>query len=279
MDFIRTALQPSDLDVVLMVAGKAKDREIYASLNQYPAEGKRLLVVRDAEKIKRWEPFADWQQESRLMPSSYVVFVSGESDFDTERPVHRLIVDKNGSMIRCAPPPDEVAVQWIQKRHEMHSDVALYLLERVGGGLALAGQTALKLGFFPVAPSCDLIDALVADSPSTSFVDSLIANKPQRALVALDELAESEYSKALGLLESRLDAMAKVYRAVARGQTPRDIAQSKIVPQFMVRLLYPHAKAYDVKVIHRRRGVLCLVDSHFRDGARIGIMEALCALW
>lgn len=125
VDFIRTALQPSDLDVVLMVAGKAKDREIYASLNQYPAEGKRLLVVRDAEKIKRWEPFADWQQESRLMPSSYVVFVSGESDFDTERPVHRLIVDKNGSMIRCAPPPDEVAVQWIQKRHEMHSEVTV----------------------------------------------------------------------------------------------------------------------------------------------------------
>lgn len=281
VDFIRGTLKLGDTEYAQLSALDTADRDIWGSLNQYPFQqgAVRLVLIRDAEAIKRWDPFLDWIAQRRLMPTTHVLFVSNEADFDEERPVHRAIVDMSGHMIRCNHLDEDQSVAWLQAQCSIHTGVAEYLLERVGGDLWKAKQCLWKIGLLTGDPNKEIIDVLAVESVADAFTDALVAGNRRRAITALEELPENDYSKAIGLLDSRIEALEKIHRAIKRGQGPREMSINRVMSPFLVRLLYPFAKSYDAPTVERRRQLLTLVDGYVREGARVGTMEGLCALW
>lgn len=283
VDHVRHTLSPADIDLVTLTAGEHKDREIWAAVNQYPAEtgAKRLTIVRDAERIKKWEPLEDWLANARLMPTSYVLFVSNEHEFNDERLAHRAIVDKGGSMVRCNHLDEDAALEWLRRiTPDLHIDVGLHLLERVGGDLRAAYDVLWKASLFSAgSPAKDVVTLLSQSSPADSFADALVAGKRDVAVQQLEELSPDEHLRTIGLLDSRLEALLILNRAARKGLGPREINANRLLNPFLTRILYPFAKSYDPATVDRRRALLTLVDGHAREGARVGVMESLCALW
>lgn len=278
---IKDWIAPKDLDYVTMIGGLDKEKDVWGQLNQYPSEpgANRLLVVRDAERLKQWQRFDAWVSDMRLMPTNFVLFVSNETDFNTERSAHRTIVDKSGTMVRCNTPDEQVAVEWIQSQTPMHSDVARRILERCGGDLAKSKSAAAMCRLFPFEPTYQVVDAIVEPEIGALYVDSLVACNRREAASTAYAVPESDIGRTIGLLDSRLDVLEKLHRAARKGLTAREIATSRSVNPFLIHLLMPFAKLYDRESVQRRRQLLVVVDSKVRDGARVGVLESLAALW
>lgn len=292
VDTTRQLLSVSEMDYVALVAGLAPDKEVWAAMNQYPMEptANRLVLVRDAEKLKRWRPFEDWMSNSRQMPTVYLLFVSGQHEFPYivkdgkstgEFPPHIDVIKNRGRLVRCSTPNEDDLLAWVQRQAPMDGAVAQHLLERAAGNLGIVSNVCRKAALFPGRPSTTVIDVLCAEAPSDDFVDSLLTLNKQRAIRSLEAVPTSDYGKVIGRLDSRLELLAKLHSAVRQRKTLKDIAVSgkSDVPVFLARTLYPVAKHYDP--IRRRscRTVLTATDAAVRSGSTRGVMESLVALW
>lgn len=293
VDHVRSTLAPADVDYVSLVAGSDPDKEVWAQANQYPMTPKapRLVLVRDADRIKKWKPLEDWINSSRLTPTQHLLFVSNESDFPylpnpqgkptTLKPHAELIKAKTlGRLIRCAPPNEEDLVYLVQRLMPgTDSHTAAYLITRTQGSVSLIHNVAGKASVFKGSVSPQVIDALCSESPSEDFTHELLALHKPQAFLALEALAYQDYPKTIGSLDRSLDYMGKLNQALRRKQTLKDISMSKEVPVFIARLLLPYAKHYDPQRITSCRQVLAMADSNIQAGAREATMEAVVSLW
>jgi DNA polymerase III delta subunit len=282
IDHVRHTLAPSRLDFVVHQAGITRDREIWASASQYPlgAEASRLVLVRDAERIENWDPLETWILEKKSAPTVHLLLVFNEQDFNTEREAYALCRD-NGSIIKCNTPNERDLLEWIMRRGPLDSVAGSYLLTRTGNDLGRAANVARKVQLFEGQAGADLIDALCAENIALDFVDLLVSLEKTKALVALEALSPAEYSRTIGLLDSRLDTLVKLHRLLRGHMTVMDIARdvNRTVPLFLARLLMPYARHYDAKRVLRCQQVMNIVDDSVRRGARIGAMESLVLLW
>lgn len=286
VDATRTALQASDLDYVSVTAAAVPDREVWAAANQYPMTpgANRLILVRDAEKIKNWEPLSKWIAEGRRLPTVHLLFVGREADFPhvVQRgkkvgfQPHIEAIRGRGRLVRCSTPNEADCVAWVKRRSSLDDRTALYLLQRAGGNLATVASVCAKVSLFNRRVGPQIIDRLCSEVPADSFVDALLMLKKRQAVMAIEGMSESEYFGVIGLLDFRLDLMASLWRMVRAGQTARD-AQG--MPQFLVRQFLPFAKHYDPKRCAYARRVLAIIDQSLQGGARKGVLESLVALW
>jgi hypothetical protein len=287
VDTVRDLLKASDLDCVSLIAGQDPDREIWAAANQYPMVpgANRLIQVRHAERIKRWEPLEEWLANSRRLPASHLLFVSGEAEVPhtttggkrVPKPFIEAMKAPKGHVVRCAMPNEHDAIGWARRRGPLDEEMARYLLTRAGGNLALVASVCAKLNLFGAkVPGPRVIDELCREVPTDEFVESLLLLKKRDALLAAAAMDERDYRRAVGNLDYRLDLLATLHRALRTGQTVRDLGT---LPQFLVRQFWPAAKHYDDRRCLHNRQVLAVVDSALKNGARDAVLEALVALW
>lgn len=292
VDYVRGSLVSVALDYTSLTAGEDSEVDIWAAMNQFPFDptANKLVLIRDAERIKRWGPLLSWLDDSRRMPTTYLCFVSSEHGFylpkkdhkaPSELPPHlEWFRDKSGcQLIKCAPLDVVDAAAWLQTIAPMSENVATHLFERVGGDLGAGRNVARKLSLFDGAPTTEIVDILVSESPTAGFVEDLLALKKPRALLALETMPETEYSRVVGFLDSKLDMAGKVHHQLMQRRTAREIATSGEVPAFLVSSLMRIAKFYDAHRRNHCRQVLAVVDAALRQGAREGVMEAAVALW
>lgn len=291
VDTTRGALAPSDVDYVSLTAGSVPDKEIWAAANQYPLVhgANRLVLVRDAQKIKRWAPLEEWFARSRQLPTVFLVFVTsderlryGEPDEAGRRTLlaPALWIKNRGSLVECNTPNEADLTAWVQRQAPLADHVAQYLLARVGGNLATARNLVRKLAVFDGGqPSEEVINVLCAEMPSDSFVESLLHMKKTDALAAIDALPDKEYGKVVGLLDARLELLGTLNKAVRARAGMREISQLPGVPVFLARQFIGVAKDYDQQRVAYRRRVLAVIDEALGLGAREGTLEALVALW
>ncbi len=257
------------------------DTDVWAEAFQSPlGVGKpRLVVVRDAEHLKRWDKLALWMGLKRRMPGIFLVFVSGEPDVPKEggKVAARLAVIKapHGFLIRCTKPKADDAIAFARRRApSLDDDMAAYLLRRSGGELLTVASACAKISLFnsPVGPTT--IDALCAERPADNFVNHLVAGQKRKALLCLPDLDD----RPLGVLHrlgTLLDLLERLHRIQISGQSWRDAG----VDTFQAQLYLPHARDYDHRrCVHRRR-VLAVVEDALLQGAQVGVMEGLVALW
>jgi DNA polymerase III delta subunit len=290
VDHVRTALAPSDFDLQQFVAGIDKDRDVWAAVNTYPSRptANRLVVVRDVEKVKSWQPLLSWLANSRVMPTSYLLLVSSSLDFDYElkdgkrdglKP-HQEAIKQRGSLVKCTVPTGDDLRVWANRTAQCSQDDIDFLMNRVGGDLGRAYGVLRKCALFGSFVDRRVIEVLSSESPADDYTDSLVALRKPGALLALSELPPTEYLRAIALLDSRLETLAKLHEALRNRRTFKEITSDKGgVSQFLAHKLIGVAKHYDPKRRSHCRQVLALIDFAVRGGARDGTMEALVALW
>jgi DNA polymerase III delta subunit len=283
VDTIRDFLGVSDLDYHSRSASANQPREIWAAANQYPlAPGaNRLVLVRDVEKLTGWEPWEGWLNRARYLPDVYLVLVSGEADFpNDDAGKHRVELAQAKrrlvQMVRCAMPNEADAIAWARQRGNLDEDMARHLLTRAGGDLRVTAGVCAKLSLFPGRPGKGIINELCEENSGLSFVDALLNGNKPAALRALPNMDELEWLRVLGLLDSRLDTLATLWKAVRSGYTQREVTG---MPVFLVRQYMPVAKHYDPQRCVYARRVLAVIDNAVRSGARGAAMESLVALW
>lgn len=287
VDTIRDLLKASDLDFVSLVAGEDPDREIWAAAHQFPMVpgANRLIQVRNAERVKRWEPLEEWIAASRTLPNSFLLFISRDPDIPVTsvegkkvpKPWIEAMRAPKGHVVRCAMPNEHDATAWAKRRGPLDEEMARYLLTRAGGNLALAASVCAKLNLCDArVPGPKVIDELCREVPTDQFVESVLLLKKRDALLAAAGMDARDYRRAILTLDHRLDLLATLNRALRTGQTVRDLVG---VPPFLVRQFWPVAKHYDERRCLYNRQLLAVVDSAHKIGARDGVLEAIVALW
>jgi DNA polymerase III delta subunit len=286
IDTTRDRLAPSALDYVSLSHGPSFDREVWSAANQYPltSGANRMILIRDAEKLTRWQQLIDWLSRTRTLPGVYLVFVSNEPDLPTHTVGGRKVLAPHaaalkaprGSLVKCSPLNEADALAWVRRRSALDEATAKYLLTRTGGNLAAAAAVCTKLALFPQTAGAATINALVAESASTSFADELTALNKRAALRSIASLEETEVHRLIALLDARLDTLEKLHRMQVAGKSWREVTG---INAFAMRQLLPHARHYDTaSCVHRRR-VLAVIDDALRNAARDGVLQALVALW
>lgn len=286
VDTTRARLNPSALDYRSFSAEPGWEREVWAEANQHPFEpgATRLIVIRDADKLTRWEQLTGWLTRTRQLPHVYLVFVSDEPDFPstgagnkkTLKPHVAQLRAPRGFLVRCTLPGEADYLSWIHSRARIADQVARHLLTRTGGNLDQAAAVCAKLALFDSAAGVATIDALVEETPAAGFTDNLIAGDKRHALLNLTSIRPADYFQAVALLDSRLDLLNKLNRIQIAGRSWRD---STGINPYLLRQYLPYAKEYDSSACAYRRQVLATIDHVLRGGARDAVMEALVSLW
>lgn len=286
IDTTRRKLAPGPGNTVSLSHSSTFERDVWAEANQFPMTpgANRLVIIRDAEKLTRWQQLDLWLARTRQLPGVYLVFVSGEGDLPylgtgnkrVLKPHVEKLRSPRGYLVRCMLPGVDDAVAWIRQRSQLDTPMAKYLLTRTGGNLAACAAVTAKLSLFQQAAGEATINALVDESPASGFTDNLIALDKRRALMTADGLRPDDHLKLIALLDTRLDLLQKLHRIQIAGQSWRDATG---VSPFLQRLYMPHARHYDQAACSRRRRVLAMADDAIRTGARVGVLQAVVALW
>jgi DNA polymerase III delta subunit len=285
IDTTKRLLAPADGDYISLSHSPTFDRDVWAEANQYSLNpgANRMILIRDAHKLTRWQQLDLWLSRTRALPGVYLVFVSGEPDLPYANASKRTLkphVEKlrapRGYLVRCTMPAEADAIAWIRSRSRLDEETARHLLTRTGGNLAACAAVTSKLSLFSTAAGTAVIDALSKETPAADFTDNLIALNKRQALLALDRTSTEDHLRMIALLDSRLDLLAKLHRIQAAGQSWREA--SGINP-YLQRQYLPYARHYDPTACSHRRRILTLVDDVLRTGARVGVLESLVALW
>jgi len=286
VDTTRKQLAVGDLDYTTLTAGSDAETAIWAAVHQYRITNQTgLIVVRQAQKLRRWQTLIDWAGKLRAMPGQYLLFVAGEPDFpyvgDAKRGTlkpHVELIKNKGRIVRCAMPNETDAVAWVRRRAPLLDErTATYLLTRAGGSLVTAGNVAAKLALFTnVTVTQATIDLLIDEHPGQSFVDALLHDDKPAAMCIAGGVDRSERGRIIALLDSRLDLLGQLWNTVRAGQGLRDVVG---VNPFLARLYLPIAKHYNPQRCAYLRRLLAVVDDAHRSGADEGVMEALVALF
>lgn len=287
VDTTRRLLAPGELDYVALHASDSAERDIWSHAVQYPldAGANRMILIRDAQKLTRWDRLQRWMAATRQLPGVYLVFVSNESDLPYVmdggkkaglKPHAAMIKAPRGSLVKCSTPNEDDAVAWVQRHARMGDDVARHLLDRAGGDLGEVKDVCAKVSLFDGPATVSSVNALCRQRPGESFTDSLLALDKRQALLSIPSLTDSDFAMTIGLLDSRLDLLQALHRIHNSGQS---LWESSGINRYLARQYLPLARHYEPSRCVYRRRVLAVVDDVFRRGARDAVWEALVALW
>jgi DNA polymerase III delta subunit len=279
------------------VAGDDSERELWAALGQHPIEaGTRLVVVRNAEKLKSLSRIAEWASAKAKNPRTHVIFVSNSPTLDRETQTleqrktrtkgallpHLQAISGKGSLIECRPFTQATAkhaVTWVESKVEIRRGVAGHLLNRANGDLRLVRDAVRKLKVFPDEVSEEVVDLLFSERPRNTFVDALLELDKPTALLALEYLPQSEYSSTIGLLDQRLEVVGTVHDMLISHHSMSQITAQLGTMGFLAKDLVPIAKSYDPKRRLALRKNLAVADEAVRGGVTEGPLEALVNFW
>ena len=286
IDDIKSILQVPTTDYVSVDASRSVN--IWELASQYPLnpESNRLTVVRNCDRLESWDQLTEWLAHSRNHPKNFLALVSEQNDapevFIKGKRVsyadHIELIRNKGKFVKCSTPNYEDLISWI-KSYGLSEDSAQFLVLRTSADIPSIFTVLKKVKIWNGPPNKKALALFCDEMALDSLADYLILQDKKSALLALNNLQPSEYSKVLTRLNSRLDSLLDINRCVARRMYDVEIAQTTGIKIFLVKKFKGVAREYDFNKVKQRRQVLTIVDSHLRNGATTGIMETLIALW
>lgn len=286
VDDIRTLLNVPITDYVEIDA--KLDNSMWEAASQYPLDlnANRLVVVRNAEYIRDWEPLFDWIAATRGNTTNYLLFVSYQSDapatYAKGKRVsyedHIELIRTKGKFIKCSQPNDEDLVSWGMS-YGLTQQAAQHLMERTSGDTSAMLEVFRKVHVWNGSPNPKAIDLLCEDQALDSFADYLIMRDKPTAYLALQSTSVEDRAKIISRLDYRLDMLMEIGKYVRRRMYAGDIAATTGIKVYLIKRFMPVVKNYDDKKIRYCRQLLAMADGANRDGAKIGVWETLIALW
>lgn len=274
-------------DMWSLFADDEEPKDIWDELAS-PPYNPRLQIVHQAEYLGA--SLSQLPDLVQLVPAgAHVVFVSGEEDFarvpgdDGKRVLvphlAALQASKFGQLIRCCAPAkaeDQVALvaTWWPGADAAHARIVLNLC---GGDLTAAWEACDKAVRAQLAPADRNARFVCAADPGTRFADALVAGNKAVAMAAARVAGPGDVGAGIGLLASRLTALAAIHAARRLNTGP--LYQVPGVDRFVLHLLTPYAASYDNARVSRCRELLATAEHFCRAGAAAGVAEAIVALW
>jgi hypothetical protein len=129
------------------------------------------------------------------------------------------------------------------------------------------------------SPNPKALELLCQKQALDSIADYIMLQDKISALTAIKSVKVEDYGKIISRLDSRLDMMVDIYRCSIRRMYDTDIATTTGIKIFTVKKFKPVARQYDYEKVKHCRKLIALFDGVLRDGANIGVLEGLIALW
>lgn len=238
----------------------------------------KLIVVRDAEKLKDWENLREWLEDYRKsLPDTSLIFISNSDPSIPEIKAPKV------TLIKCNNLKSADLVQWVGEKSGLSENSSRLLLDHTAGNLEDTMNICLKVSaIFPEAADLDLtlkVLKSLADETVSDFVDALISFDKVRAVTSLKLLTMEDRYKAVGSLDLRLTQLSKLQDLSVRKLSAKDLATIPGVPYNVVKDLLPTLKYYNSKRIAECRKYLALVDSYQQRGVEEGVLELAVANW
>jgi hypothetical protein len=266
------------------------EMSVWVSAGQVSDVDTKVLVVRDAQNMKRWRNLEALLENSRDFRHLYMVFVSsepgltkvaGENEDDKAELAPHLAALRDasqGQLVVCSTPSYEDQLAWVKRQVPLSDNLASYLLMKCGGDLSAVRDTCTKIRLLDLTEvSRQAIDDLAPVTPGQDFADCLLSGNKQAAMFALPD--DDELASVIGLLDARLDMLDELHKAAALGWSAADMHQRTRLPQFVIAKYRRFAGGYTSLVVQHRRAILAVADAAYRQGARGGVAEAIAALW
>lgn len=295
---IRKGVSPQPWNYLPLSVGEDSERDIWAEVFTLPQglNQSRLIVVRNAERLKEPERMTAFSKRAGAHPDTYLVMVSNDASVPHQEPdedqrrrgakgdvvPYLAALTGKGTVIECRPftsDTAEIAVAWVQAKTGMRQAVAGHLLNRADGNMRLVRDTCQKLSVLGFEATISAVNDLLAEQPRDTFVDALVAMDKKGALMALERMQPDDYSRSLGLLDFHLDLAGMVHDMTVDHKTPYEIMRRAGNKSFLVKELIPVARHYDPKRRAGVRRVLAVADEALKSGARTGVLESVVALW
>ena len=278
-----------------MAVGVDSERAIWAEIEQYPLDSRteRLVLVRHAQKLTDKSRIVQWLSERNVNPLTFEVFVSDEDKIAKEAVTvegktsqvmvpHLAAINSKGSVIECKPFTNataKYAVEWVQSKVEMRKDVAGNLLNRANGDLRLVRDLCTKLSAFNSNVSTAVVNNMLSEKPRDTFSDALLAMDKKGALLALDSIPQTEYSKIIGLLDSNIELVGQVHDMQLDRKTNAEITRAMGNRGFLLKDILGITKHYDAKRRLEIRKTLAIADEAIQGGYYTGTLELVTLLW
>ena len=297
--YVKRYLGPEPWNCVTLVVGEDSERAIWNAANQYPLGGSpRLVVIRNVDAMKDWDPFLLWIKHRSLNPRTHLVLISSEHKIPKTEPTpeerrrggkpeslpHIAAIGARGHVIECRPyttATSKYSIEWVQSKVRMREGVAKQLLIRANFNLRLVRDVCVKLSVLPpeMEITTSIINNMLTERPRDSFSDALLALDRKTALLALQEIQPDDYGRIIGLLDSRVDLASMVHDMMNEHRAPHEIARAAGPQAWLVPDIMAVAKHYNSKRRDQIRNLLAIVDEAYRGGQRTGILEMLVASW
>lgn len=279
VDMVRTGLKVRPTEYHPLSAAEADERDIWATINAYPTlhEDRRLVIVRDAERLRQPKHLLNWL-ESRLVPQTTVVMVDARDRVDTTTE-HMGRAVKTGRLVQCGPTNDEDAMDYLGRITPLDRATFEKLMRHAGGDLARAANACKKAAASGAPMSERTVPALCTRSVGEAYEDALVRLDKARAAEIARLVPDDGISRCIGALDYQLDALLRLNAAVKRSDSVRDIMAKSRVQGFLVKALLPLAKHYDRTSVAARTSALVLADAAYQQGHREGVLEMLAAAW
>ena len=255
---------------------------VWESLDSWSLDQDRpgLLVVRDAERLRKVERLASWLADLNA-PRKVVVFVAAEPSWPTTRtPEVRERITKTGVYVQCSVSSHHSSVEIVAGWLGGDSNAAERVLEWCGWDLVTARDSVRKAALMGRREDLRVLEYLSEPRPLEQFASQLTACDRARAVQSAGLLnSYAERSAAIGLLDANLAALSKINKALRTAWSSREIAGRLDLHRMVVERLQPYARLYGPDQVRSRARELARADRALAEGAEVGVLETMAARW
>lgn len=259
--------------------GKSPIADIMDALNQYAKNGYRVVVIRNADLIKKWGPLIMWATDSQMKQTT-LICVGNDVKPDTTDQRFSAFKSKNGGLlVECRPLNDKQLQELIMQSGTYTVQAAELLVEKTAGGTARIFNEMQKLSYLDGPVDRDTVETYVMVSESDRFVEALFSNDKKLAMRIASHLEETDFNFIFGSLEYDLTNLILLLPVRDKHMEIRDIAERTGIPLFLVGKYLTWGRGLTGSTLYRRIKLLANADAYYRKGLTTGIIERVCVLW
>lgn len=279
LGYIQEQVSPPPTGNVVLFAGDQPESGIWEACLQYPVPGQqRLVKVHNAGALTQAHRVAEVCEAIAGVAGSYVV-LTGDGFEEGQEEVR---LSSRGQVIACSWPEDpdragQEKTEWLVTQLG-NRELARAVLASTHFDFAAAAAFCDKLRRCGMPPQLAL--RVVGWSSRPPFADSLVLGERKAALRAAEGLEGEGIGLAIGQLAQRLGIMSLLYWASQDNLTGKELHKAvPEVPAFLVSRLRKATAQYSPQRMRAQRELLDIADTAYRNGARTGVLELLCAGW
>ena len=273
---IRKTVNPDPMDSYSL-SGTDKVADIMSTLVQEPVTSKKLVVLRNAHKMKQFDRVVTWAKKISDFRETCLVVQTNEKKVKTGEDTYRPFVEQ-GLFVECKPLSEAKLFDWSQNVASISKEGSRALLEWVGWDLSRYLNELRKMRYLDREIQPEDVGECCTRTYDERFVGMLMVGDKKEAANALTMITQDMVSSIVGLLEYKLSILFQLATMRKAKVAVKDAAIRLGLPIFVVVKDWQTCLIMPVLLIRKRLSLLVYVDSHVKQGD-VGILESLLVQW